>query len=66
MERFIRAAQELRCDPIWRAKAEDIHIALLRAWVGTERHPTTLWRESRKQMAEAGLPQDVIDDLVPP
>lgn len=66
MDRFIRAAQELKCDPIWRARAEDIHIPLLRAWVGTERHLATLWRDSRKKMAEAGLPQDVIAALIPP
>ncbi|MFL6311618.1 MAG: hypothetical protein ACJ71W_05890 [Terriglobales bacterium] len=66
LERFIRAAQELKGDPIWRARAEDIHIALLKAWVDTERHLATLWRDSRKKMAERGLPQDVIDALIPP
>jgi hypothetical protein len=64
MERFITAAQGLS-DPAWRAKAEGIHTALLRAWIDTERHLQTLWRESRKQMAEAGIPRHILDTLIP-
>lgn len=64
MARFITAAQRLT-DPAWRAKAEGIHTGLLRAWIDTERHLQTLWLQSKKQMAEAGIPQHVIEILIP-
>jgi hypothetical protein len=64
MERFIQARQALQGNP-WLARAEALHLELLKTWEGKPHSLAAFWNELRRRFAHAGIPKDVRATLLP-
>lgn len=62
MDRFLEAAKPWRDNP-WFDVAAELHVAVLREWVGTRQLERTLHNECRQRLQKAGVPHKMTEDL---
>jgi hypothetical protein len=64
MERFVRARQALHGHP-WLARAEALHLALLKEWEGKPHSLAAFWNELRRRFAHHGVEKSLREALIP-